>query len=410
MNQISENVRETLKALAPFKRLVLACSGGVDSMVLLHILEALKVPITVAHLNHQLRGRESDLDEVLVEEVCERLEVEFVSGRIRIPRHGNLEANARKKRYEFLESVREECGADYIVTAHHWDDQLETILMNQRRGAKWRGLRGMEKVSDSHIRPLLEVNKAEILNYAKTHQIPYREDSSNFDLSYQRNYLRHQLIPQLKEENPSWENQMKSLMDAASEKLRDLNVQVALWLKEKSASGSFKRDDFLQLSPDIQGEILLELLERRDIYKKNIRELTGFIRSAKSGRQMSIKGVTFWAESDRIAVTRMAQKVSPEPATLEPGETALWGDYQIKNGSSDAIQVRSWQAGDRFRPLGMPGHKKLQDLFTDRKVPRRLRHQIPVILDQKGDIIYVADLHRSAKSKAFPVLISKSTL
>jgi tRNA(Ile)-lysidine synthase len=190
------------------KKCLLALSGGVDSMVLAHLLLKNNISFAIAHANFQLRGIESDADQTWVEDFCMQHQIPCFVQRfhtlIYVEKQGiSIQMAARELRYQWFEKIMQENGLDVLLTAHHADDSLETFLINLGRGTGIKGLLGIPEQKDKVFRPLLAFSKEEILNYAQAHQIAFREDSSNQKSDYQRNYLRHQVVPLLKDSSPT---------------------------------------------------------------------------------------------------------------------------------------------------------------------------------------------------------------
>ncbi|MFC1733027.1 tRNA lysidine(34) synthetase TilS, partial [candidate division KSB1 bacterium] len=183
-------IKKSLADLPPFKRVVIGVSGGVDSMALAHVLMALDFDITIVHLNHGLRGADSNKDAEFVAEFARKWNVPYVTKKIKMTNKGNLENQARILRYMFLEKIRREKNARFIAVGHHQNDQVETILMHLMRGAGLRGLCGMRLVNGKIIRPFLNVTKQDLIDYLKKEKIDYRTDKSNFDIRFRRNLLR----------------------------------------------------------------------------------------------------------------------------------------------------------------------------------------------------------------------------
>ncbi|MEZ4878949.1 MAG: tRNA lysidine(34) synthetase TilS [Chitinophagales bacterium] len=189
-------------------KLLVACSGGIDSMVLLYLLKILEYDITVAHCNFNLRGEESNADEQFIIDFCTKNNIPFLLSRLILYKRKNkannqLKSVARKLRYEWFEQLRNENAIDFIVTAHHANDQLETILLNLTKGTGLNGLKGMLPKNNFVVRPLLAITKQEIVAFAHQHKIAFREDSSNASTDYQRNLLRHEVVPVLEKINPN---------------------------------------------------------------------------------------------------------------------------------------------------------------------------------------------------------------
>lgn len=268
--------------ITPDDIIVLAVSGGVDSMVLFDLVKKHhpREKIIVAHFDHCLRWAESDWDRELVASICKSeniaFEVEKMDiGAIAKDEKNSLEAVARERRYEFLRSVRDMYHARSILTAHHMDDQAETILMWLMKWGKIRGLSGMSLLSrlpwehEDHatlLRPLLDMRKSDILEYARVHHVAYRDDATNLDTTYQRNKIRHTLMPILRDIEPSADRMLADLGEYMQELAEFIEVRVDVWLKAQALvtgeDGSFLMGDFLDESVFFQREIISTLYAR----------------------------------------------------------------------------------------------------------------------------------------------------
>jgi len=366
-----------------------------DSIVLSHALKALGHEVILAHLNHNLRNEESDGDEQFVQKIAKEWGATVITQKIKLPKKGNLEANARTKRYAFLEEVRQQHDADFIAVGHHFDDQIETILMNRERGAGWRGERGMLVTNKNVIRPMLELTRRQIEAYAQQNELDFRQDSSNADLNFKRNHFRHNIIPTLKK-NPDFEASFRQSIQQASEQLRQLEQGAKEWLKSNQKSQCFLKSAFHSCEVDLQMEILIQLLGPRNLYGKTLHRLIDHIKNGLTGKKLTVKGVTFWVEPELIRL----QNTPPDPLPEIWIEGKIeWGDYKLENKTGLRLKVRPWQPGDRFQPAGMQGYKKLQDFFVDAKIPSVQKHCIPIVVDEKGQIVCVGNLRFSERFK-----------
>lgn len=388
---LKAHLQETLKKLPHFKKVVVGLSGGMDSTVLTHVLKSLGYEVIIVHLNHSLRGEKSDQDEAFVVELAKSWELPYLTKKAVLPNKGNQEDLGRQMRYSYFEEVRQAYQADLIAVGHHFDDQIETILMHEKRGAGLRGRRGMQVLSGKILRPLLDVSQKDIEAYAKKHLLDFVVDESNQDTSYARNHLRHKVIPTLKEK-PGFEEEMRKKSKEAAQILESLKEERDIWLKNSFKEDSFSRKDFSVLGKELKTEIIIGLLGQKDLYSKSITRLINFIESGKTGKKLSIKDKTFVIEYDQIRVCDFFEK-SPESCWVEG--TTTWGDYKITVKDELKLKVRSWQPGDRFKPQGMAGHKKLQNFFVDQKIPRHLRGKIPILVDEKDAIICVGNMRFS---------------
>lgn len=368
-------------------------------MALAYALNELGYEVVIAHLNHQLRGAESDGDESFVRNLAKQWGVPCVVEKSDIPKSGNLENNARQIRYAFLEKARRAYGAKYIAIAHHFDDQIETVLMHAARGAGLRGLCGMPLQNEAIIRPLLDVGRKEILDYLKKHGLTYRTDSSNSDLRFTRNYWRHMVIPHLKDKISDFEGFMRSQMAEASGKLRDISAKAEKWEAKQVKSGRFSRLEFGKLEADLQAEIIINLVGAYDLYGKHIKALADFIGNGKTGKTMAVKGHLFTIEYDKVLIHKPVAEKQEERKVRLTSKGVSWEGWKIKVTGITPLYVRSWRAGDRFQPKGLQGTKKLQDFFTDQKIPRQSRSRIPIIVDANDRIVSVGNLRYDQGAK-----------
>lgn len=397
MIDLPHKVKAALQKIPPFKKVVVGVSGGMDSVVLAHILKHLGYEVIVAHLNHDLRGEASDKDEAFVIELAKAWGLPYVTKRAVVPKKGNFENNARNIRYSFLDEVRLSFQADYVAVGHHFDDQIETILLHEKRGAGLRGKRGMELISGHLIRPLLNFPRSEIEAYANAHLLDFVIDETNLDMTFQRNYLRHEVIPKLKED-AGFEERMRRLSQEAALELEGLSVVKEVWLKNNLHGDAFDRHAFNPLSNDLKVEILLELIGFHDVYRPTLNRLLEFISEGQTGKKLQVKKVNFVIEYDQV---RFFEDTKEPLLPMSLSDHQTWGDYDIKVSGLKLLKVRSWKQGDRFQPAGMRGTKKLQDFFVDEKIPRQQRSRIPIVVDENDQIVCVGDLRFSESFKGF---------
>ncbi|MBU1018208.1 tRNA lysidine(34) synthetase TilS [Patescibacteria group bacterium] len=386
-----KTVQKTLAAFPPFKKVIVGVSGGADSVALAHILIQLKYDVTIAHLNHGLREKESDTDEKFVKDLSKKWKRPCVTHKIQLSDKGNTENSARLVRYAFLEKVRQAEKAEFIAVAHHQDDQIETILMHMQRGAGLRGLCGMKNQNGLIIRPLLGVKKKDLEAYLKKEKIDFRTDSSNFDRRFRRNLFRHQIIPELKKKHKDLDRQLLQMSAVAQKRLQEIEKQSADWIRTNVMDSEFGRLEFLKLSDVLQAEILFQLIGYRDVYRQSLEKIKALIKKGVTGKQKQIGPVTFYTQYDRVSFYKGFK--APE----NPGRVKLtvrevrWGKWVLKHKGKETLFVRAWQKGDRFKPAGMGGSKKLQDFFVDQKIPKSERHQLPIIVDGKDRILSIAN-------------------
>jgi len=381
MNKLSDKIE-----LPKFKRLVVAVSGGMDSVVLAHLLRDQN--IVLAHLNHGIR-EEADADEQFVKDLAKKWGLECVTEKRKMPERGNLENNARQIRYGFLEEVRKKVGADYIAVAHHFDDQIETVLMHMSRGAGLRGRRGMANMTGNIIRPLLDVSKKEIEAYLQENKLDFVEDKTNLDLNYQRNYWRHNVLPHFK--GTDFEEKVRKMIAEAQNKLEELIPLAEQWRMDEIRENCFKREPFSDLDKDLKAEIIIQLLGAKDLYQKSINRLTDFIENGETGKKLELKGLKFEIQYDQVTIDKSTEAIDlPRQQITING--IQWGHWTLKLKSKEPLFVRQWNSGDKFRPSGMQGSKKLQDFFVDAKVPRQERNEIPIIVNEKNAIMAIGNM------------------
>ena len=385
-------LKSTLQKITPFKKVVVGVSGGADSVVLAHALKKLGYEIIIAHLNHNLRGAQSDADEKFVKDLAKKWGVLYVVKNGFIPKEGNLENNARKVRYAFMEDVRKKYKADCVAIAHHLDDQVETILMHMVRGSGLRGQVGIKYEKDKLIRPMLDVKRSEVLAYAKENGLDYRTDKSNNDLSYNRNFWRHLVIPYLKNKMPDLYGKIRNINEKASTRLKNVSRKAEDWMKKYFVNDGFKRAQFNRLAEHIGVEILIQILGAKDLYGTSLKRLINFIKFGQSGKKVKVKDKIFFIEHDEILVRDSSFPAPKLPKSKITVNGIKWGEITIKSKYGHPLYVRQWQEGDKFQPKGMKGTKTVQNFLMDKKIPKSKRSQIPIIVNEKDDIMAIGDL------------------
>jgi tRNA(Ile)-lysidine synthase len=443
---ITDRIRRTVRTHGLFgsgSRVVVALSGGADSVALVHLLRELEAAEAlrlagVAHFNHQLREGEADADEAFCRALAADQRLTFETGRADVraaagAARRSIEDVARQLRYAFLDDAASRLGADAIAVAHTLDDQAETFLLRLIRGSGPRGLAGIHPKAGRVVRPLIDVRRVELRGYLAARDLPFREDATNADLSIPRNRVRHQLIPYLEEHFSPGIVQVlaREAAIARDDEARlsveaiDLAQSVVLQASEAEGPGGPLRIDtaaLTSLPAALAARVARIALERgapgRFAGYGQVERLLEFARSAPPGSAMSLPG------RQALRVGRFVE-VGPEPPRggeaganafrfplSIPGEVVLvpqgWvvaaaldsqqgdsppGELTVRvlaSAVQTPLMVRSRLPGDRLRPAGMGGrHKKLQDLFVDRKVPRGQRDRVPLVVDAGGRIVWV---------------------
>ncbi|HCW32781.1 MAG: cell-cycle protein, tRNA(Ile)-lysidine synthase [Candidatus Peregrinibacteria bacterium GW2011_GWF2_39_17] len=375
------------------QKIILACSGGPDSMYLLHKLLKKGCKPVLAHFNHGLRGAESDEDEALVRNQAATHGLIFESKRRNVKKWAetrkiSLEEGGRILRYKFLEKVRQKHQATSVFTAHHLNDNLETVLMNKDRGCFWRGLIGMREQNGFIIRPLLDIPKEKILAYLMSHKIPYRLDSSNQNLKYKRNYFRQIIIPKLLKKNPNLLQNFIKQRQSVLKKYNLLTRKSKKWLtanclKWAKNNCEFSASAFQMLSTSDQNFLLSHLYEKfydstYGLTQKYLDEARTLILNNHTGKHKRF-GKKFFVYTD---YGRVRLAIKPSLAR---------GSWAKEDAIPPNLKIRFWLPGDRFQPSGMKGTKKLQDYFTDAKIPKSRRHKIPILVTNNNEIVAVGN-------------------
>ena len=412
--------------------LLVAVSGGPDSVCLLHILatlqEELGIRLHVAHLNHQLRGVDAEADAEYVADLARQLgipatiekrDVKAYQAQQRI----SLEEAAREVRYTFLAQVAKSIGTNQVAVGHTSDDHIETILMHLIRGTGTRGLRGLQPSSRwqssgnslTIIRPLLPLSRQETADYCRHHQLMPRTDASNLSLSPLRNRIRHQLLPLLRSYNPRVAEALLRTARIAGDDLAFLDSESArLWgelVQRQENTIVLDKGRFLELPSALQRYLLRMSIEKllgnlKDIETRHIEEIMDAL-TKPAGKRLSLPGgLNFFIDYDKYLIGPDAAALSPFPVLggkfplKLPGETHLPGwrvvatiisqeqmaekdedftAYLDFDKTGDRLVVRSRQPGDRFQPLGMSQPKKLGEFMIDSKIPSAWRQRIPIV-------------------------------
>ncbi len=397
-------------------RILLAVSGGIDSMVMAHLFLESGFITGIAHCNFLLRGYESDMDEEMVRNFASEKNIPFYSKRFDTLRYSRSEGlsvqmAARDLRYAWFEKVRIENGFDVIAIAHNLNDNIETLLINLIRGTGIYGLKGMSPLNNNIIRPLLFATREDIIKYCSRNKIIFREDKSNADTKYTRNKIRHKIIPVLKEINPSIE---RTLIETA-ERFNGIEEIVSEYIFNIRERISFVKGDMtlfnITLLKSYIGNktILYELFKPFSISNTQLNDLVKVI-NGRTGGWINTSG-------HRIIKNRKELIISTQPLERETffsinnisefSEVKEILSAKISNRTKNFIIpsdsavaaldaekvtypliIRNWKEGDHFYPLGMEKKKKLSDYFTDNKYSAIDKEEI-LILESDGKIVWI---------------------
>lgn len=423
MNKLIEGFKNYIKNnnLATYDdRILLTVSGGVDSMVLLQLFTELGYSVGVAHCNFQLRGAESEEDEVLVEEQAKKCGVPFYNKRFdttgEMERTGDsMEMAARKLRYEWFHELCVEHNYTVIAIAHHADDSIETFFINLLRGTGLRGLTGISTQIGKIIRPLMFASRKDILEYAVSHHIPFREDSSNRSTKYLRNKIRLGLIPRIREINSKFTDLMRGNISRLTEAQLFINSCIS---KIHDDVITTHQDGIDKLHIDlISGDlprkfVIYELLSSYYGFKGDaIDSLIAAHDNQHSGKRFYSKEYVAYVDRADILITRISSDDLCE-VEIKRGDTRTYCGNSVlyyEHTDIDLIEsltvadncalidsdkltypltVRKWREGDWFIPFGMSGKKKISDFLIDQKVsiPEKERQ---FVLTNGDDIVWV---------------------
>ncbi len=433
---VIEKVKQTIERenlIENKDKILVALSGGPDSVCLLHILKKLEeyynVKIYAAHLNHKIRGIEAQKDALYAAKLCDELEISFFVKAIDVPAYAKenkmtLEEAARKLRYDMLFEVKNRIGAKKIAVAHNLDDQAETVIMRLIRGTGITGLKGMDyKRSDGVIRPLMDVLKSDILSYCEENKLDPKIDHTNLETEYTRNRIRLKLFPFIEHE---FSTNIKDTVSRMANVLREdsdyLETEAQKIFEQQVLENT---DKTIKLDTEELKSIHSSLVKRliriaiktlvgtlEGIDNVHIEDTLSLIKNSKNQLKLNLpKGLMVYKTADGISFTfeemffeninysyilkndgyieidEIGMKIETKIMSKERCMALPTGQY-TKAFDYDKIKgdliVRSRLDGDRMKPMGLGGTKKLKDIFIDLKIPREKRNSIAVLSDEKG--------------------------
>jgi tRNA(Ile)-lysidine synthase len=392
---------------------LLTVSGGLDSMVMLHLFVSNGFTVSVAHCNFQLRGSESDNDEFFVQDKCAHLQIPFFSKRFDTNNYAtqngiSTQMAARDLRYAWFEEIREKEKCEAIATAHHLTDSIETVLFNLINGRGADGLTGIAVKSNHVIRPLLFATRMQIEAYAKLNGITWREDSSNLHDEYTRNFIRQQIIPKLKDINAGLEESMERGIEKNKGITELMQIGLSAWASEYVVKTgkriAIQKEAIKQLHHPVG--VLYELIKS---YGFSLDQCAQIIPALESQSGKLFLSTTHQLVNDREDLIITAIPLQGRETQIESGDSySTLGDWIIEieenNDFSlsanpflaimDADKIkfplrwRRWKEGDSFYPLGMDQRKKISDFLIDRKISLGEKSSVTV-LESNGEIIWV---------------------
>jgi tRNA(Ile)-lysidine synthase len=377
-------------------------SGGADSVCLLDVALQLGAEVTALHVNYGLRDAAED-DERHCRELCARLGVELIVAAALLPDAGNVQAAARDARYRLAE--RHAVG-DYAA-AHTVSDQAETVLYRLAVSPGRRPLLGMAPRRGRLVRPLLDATAAETRAHCRARGLDWREDASNADPRFARARVRHGLLEALREVAPGAERTIAETAAQLRDEADALDVAVTAALERLGGGPAIEAAALAQLGPALARLVLRRLAEReagapQPLSRKDVEAVLALASTPGSSSLDLGGGLRAISEYGTLRFHAGPQAAAPEPVTLQIPGHARFGAWEIEARTGgggevelsaaalgESVTVRGWRDGDRIRPVGLGGSKSLQDLFTDRKIPRELRRSLPVV-EADGEIAWVA--------------------
>ena len=411
LEELESHINRNFSILKESK-LLIAISGGIDSVVLTHLCYNSKLNIALAHCNFNLRGEESDTDEAFVVQLAERLNLEVFTQRFDTKKYAednkcSIQMAARELRYNWFEELAEQLQFDYILTAHHADDNLETFLINFTRGTGLEGLTGIPEVNGKFVRPLLPFSSEAIITYAKDNKIKWRDDSSNASVKYLRNKLRHEVIPILKEINPSLLLSFQNTLDNLNDVSTVVEDRIELFLEQ--AIESIDKDKIVLKVSEFKKQnnpktYLFEVLKDYGFTAWN--DVANLL-EAQSGKYVSsnthrlikhgeylLLSEMFQDNIEDIIIQDITQEVETPLGVLtcsevkEISQNTVTSIYVDENLLKFPLFVRKRKEGDVFYPLGMKGKKKLSKYLKDEKLSLLEKEQT-LLLCSNNDIVWV---------------------
>ena len=411
-----DNIKELLQSLNIDGKVIVACSGGPDSMFLLHVLKEYGLDIVCAHVNHNLR-KESIEEYEYVEKYCNDNSIIFEGTELHDLPSVNTELVAREKRYEFFKTLIDKYNAKYLFTAHHGDDLIETILMRISRGSTLNGYAGFNFITDKPnykiVRPLIYMTKEEIENYNDNNNIPYNIDNTNFEDEHTRNRFRHKVLPFLKNENKNIHKQFIKYHNTVQSYYDYVNNLVY-----KNKAKMFKNDildlnQYNELDEFLKDKLLCEII--RDYYpddlyyvgSSHVNEIVKLINSDKASLTISLpRGIKIYKEYDKLIFNFKETTYNDYFYELkEENETPMGNIYIVSESNDtsnftirlkkDSYIIRNIKEGDKMTVKNMTSPKKIKDILINEKIPSNIRKKLPVLVNSSNEIVWIPGIKKS---------------
>jgi len=392
------------------KKIFLACSGGVDTMMLLSVFIKAKWDVEVLHVNYNLRGQDSIDDQLLVQETCLNNKIPFHLKNIQLQpildkKGGNLQEIARLIRYDFFNEKKILSTENHIALGHHQDDQIETFFMHIARKSGIMGMASMKENNNRFIRPLLPFSKNEIIQFAKENNISWREDYSNKTNKYSRNILRNILIPELTNSFPELRESVLLLVQKFQETQLELESKISPKVKDIQSNSTLSFSVYDSLSSFEKNELFRQLEQ-----KAGLQVEVEKLRSTQKGKKVELSTNSFQftsiiREEDNFVFVKESttynsiQNLRIEVIDLLPSTFSKEIIYLDSKKIKGELKLRKWEIGDRMKPMGMKGSKLLSDIIKDAKTPSHLKKDILIVEDDEK-ILWCVGIKISAEATA----------
>jgi len=396
-------------------KLLLAFSGGIDSVVLAHLLKDAGYNFELAHCNFKLRGKESDADEKFCEDFAKKNKLKIRCAQFNTKAYvkksgASVQMAARELRYNWFIEQAKQNKFNFILTAHHANDNIETLLINLIRGTGINGLKGIPHKQNMIARPLLFASKDLITDYAKKNKLTYRNDSSNDEVKYKRNYLRHEIVPGLKKLNPALENTFENNIRL----FKQSATVVKQFVNEKREEIVTEKDgcyqiDVKKLLKEESAELLLhEWLSPKGFNSSQTEQILKSLAAKLSGKLFFSETHKALIDRDFIFIEKTNDKISDKEFLIKDLSDFKKLPFKVNAGLTSSkkiisqkkvaqidfekrgfpLKIRKWKAGDKFMPLGMNGFKKISDFLINQKLNRFEKENIWLLLS-KNEVVWV---------------------
>jgi tRNA(Ile)-lysidine synthase len=418
------------KLISPGEHILIALSGGPDSVFALQFFSKFKnrfkISLGAAHVNHCLRGKNSDNDEKFCHKLCNELKIDFFSSKVDVADYAeknklSLEEAARELRYKSLFEIQKKYRFDKIITAHTIDDNAETVLLNLVKGTGLKGISGIPIIRGNIIRPLLVLSKEEILGYLDQAGIKFRNDESNKDIRFKRNFIRHKLIPLLKKEiNPSLVNNIFSSSQVFRNTIEIVKSYVRMIINEAI---QFEREAIIininsisKYHNAVLGEVLKLSFKKnfnRDFEYRDLIKIKSLIDNRVGKKALLSGNLIAFRDREKINIQIKRKDTDFCPIEVKIGEKKIFEgksfrivlsnlqnvkfnndnlhEYISADGLDDKFIIRRWKDGDRFIPLGMKGSKNVSDFLTENKISA-VRKKEQLVLENRNSIVWIIGL------------------